>query len=121
MVSEAKVLIKGGLADSTNKVYASARTSITKFLTEARLPVLLPFNEQVLVLYLTSLLGKVQHSTVKLYMNGIKAWHTDEGHKLELEQMPMLKKAMQGFLNLSISRPKRQPRLPITTAVLNQL
>jgi predicted aconitase with swiveling domain len=63
--------------------------------------------------------GVVAGATASGYLAGVRSKHIDLGYPIEAFSDHMLRRAMQGALNLR--PPKRKPRLPITIDVLSRI
>ena len=105
-----------GLAPSTRRTYASAQSKFISFcrqlgkLHPSGSPC--PTDECTLCLFVTFLARTLQHSSIKVYLSGIRALHIDQGFPDPLAECLRLQRVVRG-----IKRCQGTPsssRLPIT-------
>lgn len=109
-----------GLASSTRKSYASAQKKFTSFchqlgkLHSSGSPC--PTDEWTLCLFATFLARSIQHSSIKVYLSGVRALHIEQGFADPLVNCLRLQRVIRG-----IKRSQGSPssnRLPITDSLM---
>ena len=105
-----------GLAASTRKSYATAQSQFLSFCRQvgrihsSGSPC--PADEWTLCLFATFLAGSLQHSSIKVYLSGVRALHIEQGFADPLHNCLRLQRVIRG-----IKRTQGSPsssRLPIT-------
>ena len=105
-----------GLAASTHKSYATAQSQFLSFCRQlGRIhspgsPC--PADEWTICLFATFLAGSLQHSSIKVYLSGVRALHIEQGFADPLHNCLRLRRVIRG-----IKRTQGSPsssRLPIT-------
>ena len=105
-----------GLAPSTNRSYASAQAQFTSFCTQlgklhsSGSP--WPADEWTLCFFATFLAARIQHSSIKVYLSGVRALHIEQGFSDPLANCLCLQKVVCGIKRSLGS--SSSSRLPIT-------
>ena len=105
-----------GLAPSTRRSYASAQTQFISFCTQlgklhsSGSPC--PADEWTLCLFATFLAARIQHSSIKVYLSGIRALHIEQGFPDPLANCLRLQRVIRGIKRSQGS--SSFSRLPIT-------
>ena len=107
--------MRQGVAPSTQKTYNSAERLFVDFCQRSdRTP--LPASESTLILFVAELAQTRAHSTIRVYLAGVRHLHILNGWANPLENTPRLSLVVKGVRRV---KPKRaDPRLPITPAIL---
>ena len=93
-------LIKG-LAPSTRRSYASAQAQFLSFCTQlgklhsSGSPC--PVDEWTLCLFATFLATRIQHSSIKVYLSGVRALHIEQGFPDPLANCLCLQRVVRGI------------------------
>ena len=105
-----------GLAPSTRRSYASAQAQFISFcahlgkLNSAGSPC--PADEWTLCLFATFLANRIQHSSIKVYLSGVRALHIEQGFPDPLTNCLRLQRVVRGIKRCQGS--STSSRLPIT-------
>ena len=105
-----------GLAPSTRRSYASAQAQFISFCTQlgklhsSGSPC--PADEWTLCLFATFLAARIQHSSIKVYLSGIRALHIEQGFPDPLANCLRLQRVIRGIKRSQGS--SSSSRLPIT-------
>lgn len=90
-----------GLAPSTRRSYASAQAQFISFCTQlgqlhpSGSPC--PADEWTLCLFATFLAARIQHSSIKVYLSGIRALHIEQGFPDPLANCLRLQRVVRGI------------------------
>ena len=90
-----------GLAPSPHRSYASAQAQFIKFCTQlgklhsSGSPC--PVDEWTLCLFATFLAARIQHSSIKVYLSGIRALHIEQGFADPLANCLHLQRVIRGI------------------------
>ena len=112
-----------GLAPSTVKSYASAKSRFVQFCHNINQPCI-PVSETLLCLYVSHLANEnVSASSIKSYLSAIRHLQISGGYQdPHIGDMPRLSQVLRG---IKIAQSKQmtgsRPRLPITPTILRQL
>ena len=109
----------GTLAPSTVRSYDSGQSRYLNFCREAQVEPS-PFVEHTLCMFCAHLTSEgLSHQTIKSYLSAIRHYHIVEGKgdPFIANVFPLLQYVLRG-IKQSPASPSRQPRLPITPAVL---
>ena len=105
-----------GLAPSTRRSYGSAQAQFISFCTQlGKLHSLgspCPADEWTLCLFATFLAARIQHSSIKVYLSGIRAPHIEQGFPDPLANCLRLQRVIRGIKHSQGS--SSSSRLPIT-------
>ena len=105
-----------GLAPSTRRSYASAQAQFISFCTQlgklhsSGSPC--PADEWTLFLFVFFLAARIQHSSIKVYLSGVRALHIEQGFPDPLANCLRLQRVVRGIKRSQGS--SSSPRLPIT-------
>ena len=105
-----------GLATSTRRSYASAQAQFISFcpqlgkLHASGSPC--PADEWTLCLFSTFLANRIQHSSIKVYLSGVRALHIEQGFPDPLANRLRLQRVVRGIKHCQCS--SSSSRLPIT-------
>ena len=112
----AQGLIADSLAASSQRAYASAQATFSRFCGTLGIPVC-PASEQVLLLFVADMSQRVCHSTIRSYLSAVRHLHLASGFQDPLVGATRLELALKG---LRKRKPRaRDARLPITPLVLS--
>lgn len=114
----AERFLLNGLAESTNRVYATGKRAYLTFCNRFGLtPV--PASQQTLILFVAELAQSVSPSTVRTYLSGVRHLHIVQGHTSPLSDTPKLDLVLAGIKRLH--RTPKPIRLPITPLILQKI
>ena len=105
-----------GLAPSTRRSYASAQAQFISFCAQlgkvhaSGSPC--PADEWTLCLFATFLANRIQHSSIKVYLSGVRALHIEQGFSDPLANCLRLQRVVRGIKRCQGS--SSSSRLPIT-------
>ena len=105
-----------GLAPSTRRSYASAQAQFISFCSQlgklhaSGSPC--PADEWTLCLFATFLANRIQHSSIKVYLSGVRALHIEQGFPDPLANCLHLQRVVRGIKRCQGS--SSSSRLPIT-------
>lgn len=110
--------MKAGIAPSTERTYTTAQKGFLSFCHQLNL-VPLPASEDTLILYISELAQTKAHSTIKLYLAGVRHLHIVNGLENPLEGKLRLQLVLKGIHRI---KPQQScPRLPITPTILSAI
>ena len=113
--------MRSALAESTWNTYRTRLRHYVRFCRQMRFAAL-PFNIDVVELFVTSLSFSVSTKTIKIYLSGIQTMAKLAGYRgVGLSDMPTLPYLIQGIRRIQGSRFRRPRRSPMTFTHLRQL
>lgn len=86
-----------------------------EFCNRAGVPIF-PASERTLILFVTEIAQVREHSTVRVYLSGVRHFHIINGWANPLDNTPRLDLVLR---EIKLEKPQQaDPRLPITPSVL---
>lgn len=108
------------LAESTWNTYRVGVRRYVRFCRQLHLPAL-PFDEDILQMFVTSLSFSVSVKTIRVYLCGVQAFARIAGHRVSLSDMVQLDYLLLGIRRVHGDRFRRRRRAPITLAQLRSI
>ena len=109
-----------GLAPSTRRVYSSAQRQFIEFCQQDAAGdssgSILPASEQTLIRFCSFLADRLHHSSIKVYLSGVRSLHIDQGFKDPLSGCLQLQRVLRGIKRHQGSR--QNPRQPFTGEIM---
>ena len=108
--------LSNGLAPSTQRVYSSAQKQFIEFCLQDGCTnqdgSILPASEQALMRFCSHLADRLYHTSIKVYLSGVRSLHIDTGFSDPLVNCLQLQRVLRGIKRHQGSR--KSPRQPIT-------
>jgi hypothetical protein len=115
---QAEVLLRAGIAQSTEKTYSTAQRGYLLFCQRLNLTPL-PATEDTLILFATELAQARAYSTIKTYLAGVRHLHVIHGLGNPLEGKLKLGLVLKGINRV---KPRQNyTRLPVTPLILSAI
>lgn len=109
-----------GLAPSTRRVYSSAQRRFLDFcIQDNRVQPngsILPANQETLMRFCSHLADSLHHTSIKVYLSGIRSLHIDEGYPDPLADCLQLQRLLRGIKRCQGSNLVK--RCPITSELM---
>ena len=116
MTQKCLFYLSNGLAPSTRRVYSSAQKQFIEFCLQDGCTnqdgSILPASEQALMRFCSHLADRLHHTSIKVYLSGVRLLHIDRGFSDPLVNCLQLQRVLWGIKRLQGSR--KSPHLPIT-------
>lgn len=109
-----------GLAASTRQAYGVGARAFIGFLQRHSIPPILPASEFILMAFVATQSATCTRGTLDNYLAGIRSWHVDERHPLDLTKMPTLQRMLDGLEKEAGPRVTMR-KLPVTPALIHQI
>ena len=116
MTQKCLFYLSNGLAPSTRRVYSSAQKQFIEFCLQDGCTnqdgSILPASEQALMRFCSHLADRLHHTSIKVYLSGVRSLHIDRGFSDPLVNCLQLQRVLRGIKRHQGSR--KSPRQPIT-------
>ena len=110
--------LQSSLSINTRRTYSSGFKAYQSFCAQLFVH-MFPLKENTLQLYVTSLAGRLQFSTIKVYLSSLQYCSILRGYEEKIATMGKLYYVMRGIRRLHAGGKKQ--RLPITPSHLRQM
>jgi hypothetical protein len=113
-------MLKQSVRTSTGKTYRSGWSALNKFANKIGIDIQIPLSQKILCLFIAYEVDKVQLSTLRVYLSGIKHYHSQLGFNLDFNKMILMNQLMKSYRRLRAGETPNK-KLPITTGLLSRI